>query len=305
MLDPVPWAVTGAKSSADIARVLGNFATDDGNGIRMPWDLKVEQLPVAGNQVRVQPGVAALRNIYAQAGYGQSYVVRNISATDVPVPPTDTTGGATRYLLLRVSDPQYGGQVPADVLNGPYVFFEWASTKTGHTFPHVVLGRIVQPANTSTITTSMIFSERTIYRPLQETDQLLVFPSGDIGVTMSKAGYAGWPYTGVISNIPVPLWATSIDITAHISGAEIAGGDNFGGLRTVFDGAAASQNSILRGNTGRHTVSMMGRHPVSAAQRGTLRSVALQGYQTGGTGSITADYQTNILTIWRFTGLPV
>lgn len=304
MLDPVPWAINGATSSADIGRVLANLATFDGNGIRLPWDLKVEQTVVASNQVRIAPGVGVLRNTYATAGAGQSYICRNISETLYTIPATGSSGGATRYLILRVSDPQYGGQAPASVPNGPYVFFDLVTSLTGLTYPFIPLAKIVQPANTATITTSMITSERQMYQPLQFADQALVFPEGTTGKVMPKGVYGGWPYTGSIA-AAVPIWATQVDIDVTVSGAEIIGGDNYGGLRTVFGGAANSQNTIIRGTTGRQDASFFGRHVVPAAQRGTTQGIAVQGNQTGGTGSIQADYQSNIICRWRFTGVPI
>lgn len=307
MLDPVPWAVNGATSSADIGRVLGNLATFDGNGIRMPWDLKVEQTVVAGTQVRIAPGVAVLRNIYSGAGEGQSYIARNISETLLTIPATDSTGGATRWVILRVSDPQYGGQAPASVPDGPYVFFDLVTSITGITYPHVVLGKITQPASTATITAAMIDSGpgvRQLYQPLQFSDQVLVFPAGTTGVVMPKGAYGAWPYTGAIA-MPVPIWATQVDLEITVSGVEIIGTDQAGGLRTVFDGAANTENTIIRGSTGRQDALFFGRHPVSAEQRGTSRGFTVQGNQTLGTGSIQADYQSNILARYRFTGVPV
>lgn len=304
MLDPVPWAVNGATSSADIARIVGNLAANDGNGIRLPWDLKVEALAVAGNQVRIAPGVGILRNIYAAAGLGQSYIARNISETLYTIPATGSGGGATRYVILRVSDPQYGGQAPVSVPNGPYVFFDLVSTLAGITYPFIPLAKIVQPANTATITTAMITSERKMYRSLQHSDQALVFPEGTTGKVMPKGSYGGWPYTGSVA-AEVPEWATQVDIDTTVSGVEIIGTDQAGGLRTVFGGAPSTQNTIIRGSTGRQDASFMGRHTVTSAQRGTSVGIALQGNQTLGSGSIQADYQSNIIVRWRFTGVPI
>ena len=303
MLETVPWFIGGgAEHSPAVARMLAYSATGGTNGVAAALDLRVQPLDIPGTSVTVMPGGAIILNAYPGGGQ-QTYIARNMSATDVPIPPTGSSSGAVLYVILRVDDPEFGAAVPADAVEGPYNRFTTVTSITNLNYPFVPLAKITMPASTGTITGSMITDLRKIANPRTERDMRLIFPTADRN--MSKTGYTSWPFATTMTNIDGPSWATKLDIVAHVSGAEITGsGISFGGVRTKFDGVATAQNGIVRGGVGRHSFTLIGSHPVSATQRGKVLTLALEGYQTGGTGLIQADYQTSVAVDWVFTEVP-
>lgn len=164
----VPWAVGGgAENPVEGARMSTFGATGGARGVLGATDMRVAALPVPGTAVRVHMGGGVTPNDYLPApAYGsQSYVVREESSTDVPIPATGSAGGATRYLIVRITDPQYGGQAPSNVEDGPYNDYALVSKLTGLGHPFIPLAKITQPASTGTITNSMITDIREVAMP--------------------------------------------------------------------------------------------------------------------------------------------
>ena len=163
-LDPVPWFIGGAaEHSAEAARNIAWNATQGRTGVANPDSLKVSQLSTAGGGVRVSPGGGAIESTYAGASQ-QTYTVRNDAAETVSVPANTGTSTITRYVVVRVTDPQYAGSAPSNPVVGPYVSFQVVSSLTS-THPQLVLARLRIPPLTSTITNSMIQDERTLLNP--------------------------------------------------------------------------------------------------------------------------------------------
>lgn len=234
MLETVPWFVGGgAEHSPDVARMLAHVATGGANGITRAGDLKVTELSVPGAFVQVLPGGALLANKYP-GGDQQSYVARNITATNVPIEATDSTGGDVKYIIIQIEDPQFDGPVPADPVVGPYVKFAVVPTIDGLNFPHLVLARIDQPASTSTITQSMITDLRKVAQPRVLTAMYtynLVTPEEDVlndisnypeGETWPEATEVAW------GQIDIPEWATHMKIKMTWAGVRYPGGDAWG-----------------------------------------------------------------------------
>lgn len=309
MLENVPWYVGGgAIHPAAAARNVYFEATGGTNGVGGGDDFKVTQTPTASNQVRIAAGSGTLRSRYPGA-FRESYACRGSSVTDVPVPATGSTAGATSYLIIRIDDPNFAGQItPPSVPNGPYVRPVLVSTDPGLRgellpYPNIPLAKIVQPINTATITNAMITDLRRIAQPNSLDGSVMLFRSTDLNMT--KGSYTSWPHSGSITDVEVPEWATHIQIKAIISGIEIIGTAQAGGVRTAFGGVGNTQNSVVSGDAGRQTVSVMGEHLIAANQRSTLQSIAIQGNHTVGTGSIQSDYQTNMDISWVFLQKPV
>lgn len=312
-LENVPWYIGGgAIHPAAAARNVYFEATGGTNGVGGGEDLKVTQTPTASGSVRIAAGAGTLRSRYPGA-FRESYACRASSVTDVPVPATDSVAGRTDYLIIRVDDPGFPGQLtPASVANGPYIRPVLISTDPGLRgekldYPNIPLAKIVQPINNATITDAMITDLRRVAQPNRLEDGVMLYRSTDLN--MSKTAYASWPASGAVGNVEVPEWATHIQIRAVISGIEITGPAaelQAGGLRTVFGGAAHAQNSIVSNvGPGRQSISVMGEHVIPSAQRSTIQSVTVQGYQTAGTGTIQSDYQTNMEYSWVFLQKPV
>lgn len=313
--DSAPWMVKGARHAAEVGRLLAYVATRGNEGIINPTDLKVLPLAVPGNQVRVSPGAAVILNRYANSSW-QSYAGRN--PTDDLSPTIVATGagsGRSDLIVARVEDPQYPGTTPpASPLDANYIFTRviqgvpagtTRATELNLGYPALALARLDIPASTAAITSGMIVDLRKVANPRREKGSGIYYPSADI--TMSKVAYANWPFTvGSAVNVNVPEWATGIEIRCSISGAEItgaAGAMQAAGLRTVFDGVASTQHQALigYGPVQRPFVQVIGKHDISAAQRGTTRIITTQGVQSEGVGAIKADYQTTISLEWEFT----
>ncbi|WIC90167.1 minor tail protein [Arthrobacter phage VroomVroom] len=230
-LDNVPWFIGGgAEHSPAVARLLGYAATQGATGIIQPSDLIVRALAVPGTAVRIGPGAATLYNRYPGAT-SQSYLVRNISDTNVEIPATGSGSGATRYIIIRVTDPQYGGQVPADVLNGPYVEAVQVSSITNLPYPFVPLAKIVQPASTGTITQAMITDLREVANPREKS---IVRPNAivasDTGLSLGATGVDGevFPNAGGTQTIDIPDWATRVQIRAEWLGVRLPSSAGWG-----------------------------------------------------------------------------
>jgi len=232
-LDTVPWFIGGgAEHSPEVARLLAYTATGGAQGVTQAGDLRVAALAVPGTAVRIYPGSAVLPNRYPGGGQ-QSYMVRNESAsTEVQIPATGSTGGATRYIILRVDDPQYPGQLtPADVKFGPYVRATYVSSITNLAYPHVVLAKIVQPANTGTITQAMITDLREVANPRTlEVVRPNPIIMSDTGLALGATGADGevFPNAGGTQSIDIPTWATRVQIRAEWLGVRIPSSAGYG-----------------------------------------------------------------------------
>lgn len=273
-LDSVPWFIGGgAEHSPAVSRMLAYAATNGATGIVSPGDLKVTALPTPGTSVRVAPGGAVMLNRYPGAP-NQSYTARNASSTDVAVTATGSSGGATKYLILRVDDPEFGGQAPADRVNGPYVRFAWVTSIANLAYPFVPLVKLVQPPNTATITNAMLTDLRELANP--RTLREVVSSGGGVAALTSTTGQVWPPYS---PSIEVPEWATYVHVIVHLSGfhqdksfAEgqlaVRMGDTplGGGLRLDYDGVTDGV---------RHTTMVTGAQPLAASVRGTAQQFRL------------------------------
>jgi hypothetical protein len=166
--DPVPWAVGGgARLDETHPRMQNYFLFNGTEGVLGATDLRVLALATPGTSVRIAPGGY---NILGR-GSGQlyeAYMGRNKSDETVPVPANNTASSRSDLVVLVVKDPYIPGSpwsVPVDRENGPYiepVIIQGVPSTTrtirslGNTWSAITLARIDIPANTSTITQSMI-----------------------------------------------------------------------------------------------------------------------------------------------------
>lgn len=316
-LDLTPWFIGGgAEHSPEVARALAYVATRGSEGIAGVTDLRVEAQPIPDNTVRVIPGGGHMLNRYP-GNPGQSYTLRNSSATAVPIPPTGSSGGRTDLVIARVLDPQYEGVAPADPTT-----FEYArlTTITGVSssvksakelnlgYPAIALARITIPANTATITSSMITDLRRVALPRRERAMVTIFP--DTNLVIPTSGYNYWPITAAQRPlIFVPEWATRVDIHANVTGIKFDKGstvaDTVAGVRTGFGPTAPAQNGIMvqdaEDTGGRYNNNWIGTHLITEAMRGTDQYLAIQATRSSGTGLWTADYQTSIMIDFEFS----
>lgn len=247
-LQPVPWATgNGALNPVEGARMTTFAAAHYARGVLAPPDMMVTALPVPGTAVRVRTGGCLSPNDFLKnSSYGtQSYIGREMSYTDFDIPATGSGGGATRYLIWRVDDHQYAGQAPADVKNGPYNRYVLVGSDpytSPPNYPHVPLAKITQPANTATITNSMITDIREVAMP-QVRDKWIPRPvlNGDLSgyshkLRMAKTGDGDgrgeqFPDAGRGGEFKVdcPDWASWMQVRFMWTGVRYAGKNAWGG----------------------------------------------------------------------------
>ncbi|MGL3804725.1 hypothetical protein ACSYDW_01370 [Paeniglutamicibacter sp. R2-26] len=232
-----PWAIDGAKLSAAQARAQAFKETGGARGITLPGDLKVTALPTPGAAVRVAPGGATLPNDYP-GGAGQSYGTLMVSAEDVNVPATGSSGGATSYLIQRIIDPEYGGNLGnEDPLTFRYDPFVLVPSITNLNYPFVPLAKIVQPANTATITQAMITDIREVAKPRRRTEMRVLQLTGVQGAILGNTGAfpdggQTWPVEteAAWGEIYIPSWATYCKIIMTWAGVGTPQGSAVGFL---------------------------------------------------------------------------
>ena len=298
MLETVPWFIGGgAEHSPAVARMLAYSATGGGNGVSQWSDLEVKALDIPGTAVRVMPGGAVLRNAYPGGGQ-QSYIIRNMSQTDVPITATTSGSGATKYVIVRVDDPEFGGQMPANVVDGPYVRFVVVTSISNLNYPHAVLAKIVQPAATGTITASMISSMRTVANPRSKREVLVGAGTAGNLATAANA-WKVWP--GFNPTVAVPSWATRVEGFARIHQPSIAGGGTFGTIKItlgtlsgdgVFD---FNQSGTWADGMRVGTLSLAIAATIPEEMRGTTQPLQFLGTRVNGEGGyLSADAATGV-----------
>ena len=210
--EPHPWFIglEGVEHSAEVARMLAWSATNGASGIITPKDLKVVAQTVPSDSVVIRPGGFVVESKYSGASQ-QSYVERAPTSTTLEVPATGSSGGATRYVVARITDPDYpgGGTVPSvpndGVYAAPYLVSSLSSSRT-----EIPLAKITQPANTATITNAMITDLREVANPRS----IIVNRSRPLNLadveTLTQTDSVGerFPNSGGGQNIDVPEWAT-------------------------------------------------------------------------------------------------
>ena len=222
-LRPVPWAIgNGAENSVELARAAAFIGSSGSTGVVDPTDLGVTALPTPGGAVRVRLGTGVIRSTYPGV-VGQSYVVQEQSYTDVPVAATGSSGGATKYVYVLITDTQYSGQNPPSVEDGPYN--EYAVTTTLPTNqPFLLLAKIAQPKSTATITNAMITDMRDLAMPKRlpltfARPRVLEDQENPNQYLIQKTSTGGEKFPGGNGmpnafQVDVPSWATRILIDA-------------------------------------------------------------------------------------------
>jgi len=220
--DPKAWFIglKGVEHSAELARMLAWVATSGATGIVEPPDLEVRAQTAPNGTVRIMPGGFIVRSKYS-GGNQQSYAGRAPDATDIAIPATGSSGGATRYIVVQVLDPDYpgGGAVPAtpEEANAytyvrPAVVSSLSGSRT-----EVPLARIDQPANTTFITKDMIKDLRKIALPWRDQEDYsrpsLASDTGQLLASRAKGG-EWFPNGGNHVQFEIPEWCTRMKIDA-------------------------------------------------------------------------------------------
>jgi len=232
-LNPVPWAINGGKATAADARRVAYAATSGATGITASNDFRVVASTPTGASVLVYAGSGVIAQKYTSASPTQSYIVSADSGTTVSVPAT--AGSArTDYLIIKVVDPEYGGQAPTDLVNGPYVSFALVSSITNLTYPFLPLAKIVQPANNGAITQAMITPLREMANPRRKRDlsTLAMTQAQAETQTVTVASGEYWPNAAAAAwtAMEIPDWATQARVVCTWAQVKVPPGNVTGAL---------------------------------------------------------------------------
>ena len=316
-VDPVPYFVgqDGVRHSAEVVRAALYASTGGAEGVSGASDLKVTAQAVPNGTVQVLIGGALLRNRYA-GGTGQSYALRNATATNVPVVATGSGGGRIDMVVARILDTQYEGTPPADPNNFQYSRVEiiqgvGAGVSTAAQlnlgYPAVELARVTLPPSTATVTAGMITDLRRLPNPRKDRSLLAVYPTA--ARAMQPVAYGSWPLaTAQRPSVLVPEWATKLQVLVHMGGVgytkSTTSPATVGKVRTVFAGVAGESITMVQDGTdsgNRNSYLVVGSHAVPAGVRGTVQEIGIEAYITAGTGGWTADGQSTVAIDYEFS----
>lgn len=304
-LETVPWFVGGgAEHSPDVARQVAYAATGSTGGVLGNLDFRVTELPIPGTSIRMAAGAAAIPNGYLPApDFGkQSYVARGDSVTDIPVTATDSGGGRVDLVVLRIDDPQFGGQEPVDPAVGPYVRFEIienvpAGTKTvpaGTPYPAIPLARLDIPASTGTIVQGHITDLRKVANPKRTRDLYNTQPTSASTISTTSGSFSAWtPQAN--RTIEIPSWATQVKIVGHLGGVICKTGDLIGFARPRLGTLIAQEVAFDLDVNTRSTMLAADTLDIPAAMRNTTQVLSLEARRSNGTGSLETDAYSTVL----------
>lgn len=304
-LESVPWFVGGgAEHSPDVARMVANAATSNAAGVLGNLDFRVTPLPVPGTKVRIAAGAAVIPNGYLAApDYGkQSYIARAADVTDdTDVTATGSGAGRSDLVVVRIDDPQFGGQAPVDPVVGPYVRFEIIENVTPGTtalpvdlgYPAVVLARIDLPPSTGTVTSGHITDLRKVANPKRIRDLYNTQPTSPSNIT--SGAYAAWtPQAN--RNIVVPSWATQVKIIGHLAAVVCRNDSALAYVRGKFGAQYLQEVGIDMDVNTRGTALVTDTLVIPANVRGTTVTLSLEAHTgAGGPGLIQTDVFSTVL----------
>lgn len=283
--------VDGSRVHGEMLRRALWAATSGATGIVSATDLRVTPTDPPSGSVILTTGSAVIESGFAGAA-GNSYIASNDQALTVPVP--DPAG--TYQVGLAVRDPQYAGQAaPADPLTNSYTDVLVAQAAPAG-LPWVHLADVPRAVTGGPITT--VVDRRVVAVPRSDRGQEMRFPSGT--VRMATHEYQSWPLSDFA--VRVPAWATYLMVSVVANGVAYTGTDTGrAGVRIVFGQSAAQNGIVTSSGAARHTVAVLGNFTVPAQDRGQLRYIGVQGWQTLGSGRFEMDYQSALLYSWEFT----
>lgn len=303
-----PWALDGALTNSELARLATYVAVGGAEGVVGVRDLKVEPLATPGGAVRVAAGGALVKN-RSTGGAKQTYAVDNNGYDQVTIDSTGAGVGRSDLVVVRIKDPQYSPwPAPPVGTEETYQYVETfvvsnvpggtKSTSTlnggaGLGYSAVALARIDLPANTAAVTSGMIVDLRNVARP-RSIEYIEHLSSTADDVLNPVAGvYESFP-NGVFFDVDVPEWAVVAKVTAFVEGLRLVKAGN-GKMRVGFlAGGATSLTNINDSSPSypdRRSYNIGGQIAVPADYRGTTRRIRMEGTinDPGYSGFLTTD----------------
>lgn len=292
------WAVAGAQSSAQIARLMLQSATRNGNGIVESADLEVTELDVPGTSVQVAAGAAVI--LGQEAAFQGSYYAHNVGVATVPISATDSGGGRSDMVVLQVEDPGIDGTPwTHDPAVDPVYYFRViegvgpTDTEPPAGLTAIPLARIDIPVSTATITDAYITDLRQMLQPRSEyviRTQQGITPT-DYAGNITSPSWENWP--DLTWTVDIPAWATQVQIDASWvnmgffpddhsgSGSNDARGETrisliSGGNSIVTAVGAYNFNEVSATNGYRVNMGVLDDISIPAVLRGTTAEVRMQ-----------------------------
>jgi hypothetical protein len=309
-------AIDGATISSALLRRGLQISASGGEGVGRASDLKVTQLSTPGVGVQIAPGVAVVLNRY-QADPNESYVVSNPTPHIIPSAqmPASNPAAKSYILALVVGDPEFSQtghpwMLASDPPAGEEETFEYvratlievpsgSTTIPGATYPYYALARIAIPANTTTITNSMITDLRRLANP-RNYQRMFVSPAGTYTNGSPRYIHAGTQYAnfsgdsggGFFPSIAVPSWAKRAVVSGRLNGVTLTNAhvSTAGKLRFQLGqmfGAVTDWNTANISGPVRLNLEAAGEFDVSA-HAGTVQTLLIEGYQTDPAGATLA-----------------
>lgn len=300
------WGVEGARHNADVLRVLAHAAHDGKEGITEPPDWDVQETEIPSGDVRIMPGAGAIINRATGKKY-QAYQVSSDSAETLAIPPNVTLLPRTDLIVIRVENPtleaEWENNPLVDPELGPWAWprrypgvdpATWHVEQVDEGASALTLARILIPAETATITQSMITDLRSLRAPIEEEDGEVAVPSAPDA--LSSSTFVEWPQAAT-RDFRVPVHATKAKFTISVTAAVISTGAFTGEIRAEFGsivGATLPLRADGAGATVRQTWGpvVAADVPIPQAMRGTDQEFRLMARRTSGTGVLTADTGT-------------
>lgn len=313
----VPWMVAGGEHSAEVGRLLAFAATSAGEGVVGVADCRVVASAIPDGNVNINPGAIGVLNRFA-GGASQSYLVRNVGAQVQAMTPQGSSGARYDLVCVIIEDPQYPGQPdPPSVTDGPYVRTAvYEDVPAGTVSLQEVdpgqsgyaLARVKFDASDGTVNQADITDLRDLLNPRVAQFKRILNVAG-AGV-QAIGGDAIVP-TGADWQIPVPKWATKVQLEAQWSGLFMSDTGAGNGVATgngrVTLGALTTANALWRetafgaNNVTRASHMAADELVVPSAIRGTTQALQARLSKTGGAGlDPKADQGTTVVVTATF-----
>lgn len=315
------WSIDGAEHPASLLRLAAYAFTSGAEGVVSPEDLKVQQLGIAGTQVRMNAGAAEFVNRSSGAGK-ETYIVQAPGESRLDVAPNNSTT-TTRYDLVcvRVEDPEFalpagvaGPPDAASAVNWQYVrpFIRQnvpANTRRwsqiAESYSAYACALIAIPPQTGTITDEMILDLREVARPRVLPDVLRFSYAAGQSHDLISVPVQSWP-NAMAGNIWIPEWASELQIEATLGGIAALEGPTSGFVR--FRVGATGDSPIYSASTSYDSDIPSGSYverigipfgdvvSIPAAKRGTTQPFAFEGWKNAnaGAGRLVADQYSQL-----------
>lgn len=272
-------------------------ATSGAAGVVTATDFKVQALPTPGAAVTINAGGAVIPTRYGNSTTQQSYTVANDQAFNLSIAATGAAG-RTEYVIIKIEDPQYAGQAPENPLDALYCDVVTVATLPT-TYPYLALARLNIPANTSTITNSMITDLRKIAVPRRQRDTVIATTTAGQHHDLTSSAFIDFP-NGTAVNVEIPSWASKAIIRADLLETYTMTASIDGQMVLMLGNQPAYTtgrrfDEVWTGETQRQDHGIVAAFTIPASMRGTTQNLRIRARRLNGTGALRADGHTQVV----------